>query len=159
VEKGQYLKEVENIPRYFPEASFIIMTRNPYAWCESFKRRRKPDKAAMPMEEAALRWVRTTAWQIHNLHALERVIHFTYEDLCDRTPEILARLRGFMPELGELRPEVEFEVHSTLGTRRNRITNTNDLALGRLEAGEIASISRTLKAYADVPAYFGYPVL
>lgn len=159
VEKGQYPKHGENIQRCFPGVSFIVMPRDPYAWCESIKRRRKPGKPAKPMEETALRWVRSAAWHIHNIKTLERVTYFTYEDLCDRTPDVLERLRQFMPELGEMRPEGEFEVHSALGKRRNPITNTNESALGRLDSTEIGAISRTLNAYPDITAYFGYKVL
>jgi hypothetical protein len=156
VEKGQYLKDGPKIERVFPGAGFIVMTRDPYAWCESMRRRRNPQKEPIPMRELALRWVRDGAWHIHNVRTLGRVVYFTYEDLCDRTGEVLEKLKAFMPELEGMDPAGSFKVHSTLGNTHNPITNTNGISIARLSAGDVAEISAVLKDYPDILEFFGY---
>ena len=159
VEKGQYTKDAHSIEHHFPGAHYIVMPRNPYAWCESMGRRRKPGVQGLNTRQMAMTWVRQTAWHIHNIESLDRLLYFTYEDLCDRTDDVLRRLKEFMPELDGLDAARKFEVHSTLGAKRHEIINTNDLALARLKPEDIAEISAVLKKYPEAPGYFGYEIL
>jgi hypothetical protein len=156
VEKGHYPRDAQRIAEHFPNTHFIIMVRNPYAWCESMKRRAKNPPG---FSELALIWVRQCSWHIHNIHTLKKVLGFTYEDLCDRTDETLKRLGRFMPELRGLDPDREFAVHSTLGKKSNRITNTNAMSIARLTSGDVAEINSKLKAYPDLLEYFGYSLI
>jgi hypothetical protein len=156
VEKGHYPKDVERLVEHFPNPHFIIMVRNPYAWCESMRRRAKNPPGH---DELALIWARQCSWHIHNIHSQKKVLHFTYEELCDNTGEILKRLGRFMPELRGLDHDREFNVHSMLGKKSNRITNTNAGAIARLTPDDIAAISATLKPYPDILEFFGYTLL
>lgn len=155
VEKGQYLKHAGSIQNAFPEAYFICMQRDPYAWCESVLRRRKVNDGS-GLKEFVQNWLSHAAWLLHDLQVLNRVVHFTYEDLCDRTGEVLGKLKAFMPELDGLDPSRSFKVHSTLGTQSNPITNTNAAAIARLSADDVAQISGVLSRYPDLLEFFGY---
>jgi hypothetical protein len=156
VEKGQYLRQAPVLQELFPEAYFICMQRDPYAWCESLLRRRKGVNEDANLSSYAANWLRQAAWLLHDLKVLNKVLHFTYEDLCDRTGEVLAKLKAFMPELDGLDPQRSFDVHSTLGKRSNPITNTNAAAIARLSAADIAQISDVLSRYPDLLEFFGY---
>ena len=155
MEKGQYLRQAAAIQDSFPEARFVCMQRDPYAWCESLRRRRKTDDK-VDLAKFAGNWLRQATWSVHDLKVLKRVVHFTYEDLCDRTPEVLAKLEAFLPALKGMDPSGSFKVHSTLGKRSNPITNTNPAALARLSAEDIAKISGVLAQHPDLVEFFGY---
>jgi hypothetical protein len=159
VEKGQFIKQAAAIERCFPGSYYLVMPRNPYAWCESMQRRRQPQLPPVNMERVATIWLRQCTWHIHNAETLERVLCFTYEDLCDNTDEVLGKLKAFMPELHPLDPDKKFKVHSMLGKKSSRITNTNQAAIGRLSPTEIGEITATLKPYPDVLDYFGYRLI
>lgn len=159
VEKGQFIKQAAAIERCFPGSYYLVMTRNPYAWCESMQRRRQPHLPPVSMERVATLWLRQSTWHIHNAETLERVLWFTYEDLCDRTEAVMDKLKVFMPELHPLDPDKKFNIHSMLGKKSNRITNTNQAAIGRLSPDEIREITATLQPYPDVLEYFGYALI
>jgi hypothetical protein len=159
VEKGAYIKSAGSIANFYPDASFIVLVRNPYAWCESMRRRRKPNASDLGLEGFAIRWLEQCAWQIHNIEVLQRTVFFTYEDLCDRTQGVLQKLYVFMPELDPLDASGDFQVHSTLGRKANPITNTNASALARLNPDDIRSISAVLSKYPDILEYFGYELM
>ncbi|HEX2668904.1 MAG TPA: hypothetical protein VHP13_11065, partial [Gammaproteobacteria bacterium] len=118
-------------------------------------RRRKVNDGS-GIKEFVQNWLSHAAWLLHDLQILKRVVYLTYEDLCDRTGEVLAKLKAFMPELDGLDPQRSFDVHSTLGKRSNPITNTNAAAIARLSAADIAQISDVLSRYPDLLEFFGY---
>src|ERR1041384_4648196 len=114
------------------------------------------NEGGVDLAKFAGNWLRQAAWFVHDLKVLKRVVHFTYEDLCDRTPEVLAKLEAFLPELKGMDPGRSFDVHSTLGKRSNPITNTNEAAIARLSPYDIAKISCVLSRYPDLLGPFGY---
>ena len=156
VEKGQYLRNAWSIEDAFPEARFMLMQRDPYAWCESVRRRRKPEVAERTLAETAAKWAEQAAWLMHDVRTLKHALHFTYEDLCDRTAELLDRMKAFMPELDGIDPTGSFQAHSTLGRKSNAITNTNAAAIARLSPEDIAAISGVLAGHPDILDFFGY---
>jgi hypothetical protein len=156
VEKGQYLRNAWSIQDAFPEAHFICMQRDPYAWCESVRRRRKPTARDRSLTELASRWAEQAAWLMHDMRTLKHALHFGYEDLCDRTGEVLGRLKVFMPELDGMEPSGSFQVHSGLGHKSNAITNTNEAAIARLSGADMAEISAVLSQHPDLLESCGY---
>ena len=161
VEKGPYMRYAQTIEDFYPDVHFIIPVRNPYAWCESMRRRHQPKPGVLQpsMQDYALRWLMQTSWQIHNLATLRHTVWLNYEELCDRTLDALKKLYAFMPELEPMDPGREFRVHSTLGKASNPITNTNERSIARLNAGDIGDITMVLSRHPDVTDYFGYSLI
>jgi hypothetical protein len=96
------LIRAKQIEAAFPGAHFVAMVRDPYAQCEGIVRRRhrlrmlrQPERLPKhlkdtprtgstrdyAMELAVRQWVWMADRQMRNVQELERVIHFTYEDL------------------------------------------------------------------------------
>lgn len=159
VEKGAYIRSAPGIEGFYSDVHFIILVRNPYAWCESMHRRHQEPAPVPGMLELALVWLREQAWQIHNLTSLQHTILITYEELCDKTQETLQKLYAFMPELEPMDASREFRAHSMLGKGANPITNTNKQAISRLNADEIRDITTALSRHPEVAGYFGYPLI
>jgi Sulfotransferase family len=160
VEKGSpNLIRAKQIERHFDNAHFIIMMRNPYAWCESMMRRRKPEKPKLPIEKIIEYWLWRANWQIHNVKCLQNVLKFRYEDLCDATETTIKKIIDFIPEIKQLDANSEFEAHSMLGKKCNPITNTNSSALTRLTQKDIMEISKSLHPAMDIMHYFGYELM
>lgn len=158
VEKGAYIRSAQSIQDFYADVHFILLVRNPYAWCES-RHRRYEGEPKPGMQELALGWLQTGAWQIHNLLYLRHAILITYEELCDRTEDALQKLYAFMPELEPLDTSREFRVHSMLGRDSNPIINTNAEAIARLSPDDIRDFTAVLKRHPQVPDYFGYSLI
>jgi hypothetical protein len=108
------------------------------------------------MTEYAHRWLHHAHLLREGSGRLERVLRFSYEELCDDTHAVKSRIEAFLPEVGTLTPEGEFEVHSALGRRRNPITNANPAAVARLDAGQRGEISLVLGKDPALLEHFGY---
>jgi len=65
--------------KHFPNAYFMIMVRNPYAFVEGILRRN--DRL---IEAGIKHWIATSRKQIENTETLRHSVWFTYEDLCDK---------------------------------------------------------------------------
>lgn len=155
VEKGHYLRNAWAIQDFYPDAHFILLVRNPYAWCESIRRRHQETTPAPAHMNMARRWLWTGSWQIHNLRSLKHAVVVTYEELCDRPDETLQKLYAFLPELAPLDANREFLVHSMLGKDSNPLTNTNAQAIARLSPHDIRDITEALRGYPEITDYFG----
>jgi Sulfotransferase family len=147
------------IEKHFENAHFIVLMRNPYAWCESMMRRRQPDKPELSAGEVTEGWLWRAKWQIRNVESLRAVLKLRYEEICDATHASVGRIIGFIPEIGQLDTGGEFEIHSMLGKARNVITNTNPAAIARLTQQQIREITGMLRPEADVLRFFGYELL
>lgn len=158
VEKGPANQlRTREIEAAFAGASFVIMMRDPYAWCESMDRRgRRRGAAGLAMGEHARRWLLHARILREEMDRLARVLRFSYEELCDDTATVIDKLLGFVPEIGALDPARDFDVHSTFGKRHNPITNANQTALVRLEAAQLGEITDALSEDPELVAYFGY---
>jgi Sulfotransferase family len=160
IEKGSpNMIRADQIEKHFDNAHFIIMMRNPYAWCESMMRRRKPEKPDLKPYNFIEYWLKRADWQIQNIKSLKKVLYFKYEDLCDATDSTIKKIIDFIPEIERLDADIEFEAHSMLGKKRNAITNTNSLALKRLTQQDIKEITNSLQHAVDVIHYFGYELM
>jgi hypothetical protein len=144
------LVRAESIREHFTPASFIIMTRNPYAHCESLMRRN-----GMAIGEAARFSVQCLQHQRRNARRLEHHCVIRYEDLMIDPPAIKRKLEQFMPELKGL---VVTRVFTAPNSKRKKlpITDFNAESIARLKPEEIFSLNREFAKEADVLAYFGY---
>jgi hypothetical protein len=147
-----HLVRARQLEANFPDSYFVIMVRNPYAFCEGVKRRWKIDSA---YTEIARFWVDWAGCQIDNHRSLSRALFFTYEELTDAPGDICQRLIAFMPELQKLYPERHFNVFE----KTQRIENLNRKQIRRLTPDDMLEINGVLKSKPELMQYFHYEFL
>ena len=129
---------------------FIFGVRDPYAFCEGVKRRE-----GHPVAMSAEHWCRVTARQLdtsqHFPHEWVR-----YEDLTERTGEVVKRLRGLSAALSDL--NIDGTVGKpTLDGVQKKVQNLNPRQIARLSDAEIDEISKVL-AVREVERRAGYEI-
>jgi hypothetical protein len=137
----------------FEPAYFLVMMRNPYAFIEGVERRDN----GMGFEEAARFWLKCARFQRRNLDELERTLHFTYEELTEKTEDTLEHIADFVPEL-EGFDLSGFESQSFLG-KQDKIHNMNSLKINRLGPAAIAEINPVLEKDLSLLEFYGYELL
>lgn len=145
------LLRAEAIEEAFPNAYFVVMIGNPYAFCEGCARR---DNGLDTTASAEL-WRRCAEKQIENVERLERVHCLTYEYLTERTETAVEGIRAFVPGLTGM--EIgRTETFSTLGRNQRRIWNINALKILKLSNRQIEAVNEVLDGSEDVLSRFGY---
>jgi sulfotransferase family protein len=139
---------------HFPESSFILMQRNPYAVAEGINRRTK-----IPLGRCVEHWIRCARQQIRNEAALRSVTRLNYEDLSARPEVCRDRIVGLLPALEDIDLQKEVSVQSIEGKVRRPIINYNQQQIDRLSASDIAEINEYLAAVPESLAHFGYSLL
>jgi hypothetical protein len=139
------------IVEHFRPVYFLLMVRNPYAHCEGLIRRNNwtANKAA----EFAVRCLRQ---QAENTNKLNNAICFTYEKLTEN-PELICReIQSLLPEIGELKHDQSFKVHSIDGNVERKIVNLNKTKIDNLSVYNLRQINTVLERNADIMSYWGY---
>jgi hypothetical protein len=136
---------------HFPDASFILMQRDPYAVAEGIRRRTN-----LPLGRCIQHWIRCARRQVHNERTLGRVTRLNYEDLSERPDACREQLVKFLPELSDLDLRKEVSVQSIEGKVRRSIVNYNEQQIARLSAEDLNEINQHLKEVSDLVRYFGY---
>lgn len=144
-----HLVRAKQLETQFPGSSFIIMMRNPYAFCEGVKRRWGK---TFTYRNIAKFWAICAAYQIGNIKNLKHALWFTYEDLTTDPRKVCKQIIDFMPQLGELVPEKKFDVFE----KSMNITNLNQQQISHLSNDDIYEINRVLKRYPGFFAFFNY---
>jgi hypothetical protein len=157
-----HLIRAETIEQHFENTHFVVMVRNPFAFCEGTKRRGRVGlgygrKASYP--EIANGWVKESEYQLRNLQRLDRVMLLTYEELVNKPAHAISRLLDFMPGLEFLDQEANFMIHSLSGWVERPLTNLNRKQIARLNPEDIAEINAVLKERLELMAYFGYELM
>jgi len=142
------------LQKHFPNTSFILMQRNPYAVAEGIRRRTQ-----IPLGRCIEHWIRCAQQQMHNELSLNSVIRLNYEDLSERPDYCREQLLKFIPDLGEIDLEREVSVQSIEGKVRRPITNYNEQQIARLTADDLNEINRHLDGVTEVMTHFGYKYL
>jgi hypothetical protein len=137
--------------KHFPDSSFILMQRNPYAVAEGIRRRAK-----ISIERCIAHWIRCARQQMRNEKILRRAMKLNYEELSVEPDICRERVIQFMPELNDLDVAKEVEVHSLDGRVRQPIVNYNAKQIALLSAEDLAEINRQLEAIPEVMSHFGY---
>jgi hypothetical protein len=146
-----HLVRAQAIEAHFPDAAFVIMIRNPYAFCEGFRRRGEGS-----LESAARFWAMAGAQQIRNIQTIKKSVSFTYEMLTDAPDAVCERLLTFIPDLRSLNIHAGFRARSIFGPSKRRISNINRVKMNRLSSNDIASINSVLHSHKDTLDFFGY---
>jgi len=149
------LIRAKQIEREFEKAFFIIMIRNPYAWCFGMKRR----KASRNYSKLAEEWLERAKTQIFNIKNLQNTLYFTYEFFTENPNETKNKIAQFIPELNDIDITKQFTIHSFIGTKKKPITNLNIIAISKLKENEIKEISQILIQEKDVLKFFSYEIL
>lgn len=147
-----HLVRAAQLQEYFTASHFVIMVRNPYAFCEGVRRRWRQD---LDYAAIARNWADWAGRQVENRLRLQRALFFSYEDLCADPREACQRLLIFLPELGELHPELEFAVFE----KSQAIGNLNERQIARLSVGDIREINGVLAGYAELLQTLGYELM
>jgi hypothetical protein len=146
------LRAVE-IERHFPNAHFVAMMRDPYAFCEGIHRRQD-----VGMKKGAETWLSHACAQIKNRQSLKKILFFTYEEFTDQTECVRNRLLDFLPDLQSLDIGARFFAKSILGRGERHIQNFNGLKIKELSAADRAEIRAALQEHVEVVNFFGYPL-
>ncbi len=142
------------IQKAFSPSYFIAMVRDPYAFCESLRRRNGTE-----MEDAGGFWVMCAEHQKKNIEGLKRIIHFTYEDLADRPVQRRNQMLTFLPDLLDLDITKSFRIHSIKGRRSRPIQNLNRQNIDRLSPQDIHRINSALEDHHDLMEFYGYKLI
>lgn len=157
-----HLVRAHSIEQAFSNAHFIVMVRNPYAYCEGSKRRGRTGLGYgrdASYAQIARGWVREGEHQMGNLRLLQRVMCITYEELADKPAATVAKLLAFMPGLERLDSQAAHLIHSLEGWLERPLTNLNAVQIARLSAGDVAEINGVLRQHPEVMTFFGYDYL
>lgn len=138
------------IEKVFQPAAFVAMIRNPYAFCESHRRRLGHD-----VQIAAGKWITHAAYQIKNITGLKKLTYFTYERFTENAPQIKAQILKFMPALQDIDITQSFAAHASEAT----IQNFNHEKIGRLARTDINRINAILQDYEKVLKFFEYELI
>lgn len=142
----------ELLENNFPNSYFISMQRNPYAVCEGIRRRQN-----YSLERCAEHWGRVARHQIRNLNHIKKIIHLSYEDLCDNQEEVCKKLNLFIPKLKIKKFNKTFTGHhSIIGKKVMQITNLNDLQISNLTNSDITKINSVLSKFQIEMKFFNY---
>lgn len=150
------------IEENFENAHFVVMVRDPYAFCEGTKRRGRAGigyRPGAPYADIANGWARESRLQMKNIHQLARVTWLTYEKLSDDPAGAAHQLLQFIPQLESLDVTSSFHIHSAQGWLNRPLTNLNHQQIAHLTTADIQAINTTLKTQTEVMAFFGYPYL
>ena len=136
---------------HFPQSSFILMQRNPYAVAEGIRRRTN-----LPLDRCIQHWIRCAQQQMRNEEALQSVVRLNYEDLSERPDYCRETVTQLIPGLDDFELNKEVSVQSIEGKIRRPIINYNEQQIARLTGAEIEEIDGYLKRVPAVMKHFGY---
>jgi hypothetical protein len=152
VEKSPpHLLRASEIEKIFIPTYFVAMIRNPYAFCEGYSRR-----SGQSLRTSALFWQKCARFQRFNIEQLSRILFFTYEDFTEDTTRIVKELEEFLPGVGPLKWMDNYESQSIFGPISKRISNLNDVKIGRLSSAEIDVINTILGEDKSLMDHYGY---
>jgi len=156
VEKSPpYVIRAKEIEKKFENPYFIVMTRDPYAWCAGLKIR-MPNSSYHKIAEI---WTNRMKYQKYNVQNLQRVLFFTYEQLCDNPEVVSNMISKFVPELSDIDITSKLSSHSRSRIKKTFITNFNLWNISKLSKKDIAEISEVLKRDKGIMKFFSYQIL
>ena len=141
------------IIRHFLPSNFILLMRNPYAFCESYRRHVKADRT---FSEAAQFWVRCAEAQKTNAQTLKNSVRLSYEELVAEPDTSKEKLSSLLGKLSDISFTMKYRTR-TLGVRGwNKITDQNKGNIQRLKEIETAEINTVLERYPSLLSFFNY---
>ena len=150
-----HLVRASQLEGHFPGSYFITMIRNPYAFCESIKRRYGNKKfffKRFSYFNIAKFWTICARYQISNIKCLKNSIHFSYEELVNDPQQICRQIINFVPELEELNPEKKFKISA----KHMKITDLNKRQILCLSDNDLFEINEVINDYPKLLNFFNY---
>jgi hypothetical protein len=141
----------KDIVKHFSPVYFILMVRNPYAFCEGLIRRNNWSSS-----RAVCFAVRCLRQQVNNSEKLTNALCFTYEELVANPESISQRIRAFIPQVGALDHNKKMKVHSIDGAIERGIVDLNKKKITNLSPKQLGEINKVLNKNAEVMDYWGY---
>ena len=157
---------VGELARYFRNARFLFLVRNPYALCEGICRAlRRRMQRNQPVAVAGERL--ETAAALHVAASLEQQrcnmesygaqgLCFTYETLCAEPERVAHTIRDLVPQIDDLDLRQRLSVKGRYNTV---LTDMNARQISRLDAGQVALCNRVFRRHGNVFDHFGYDLL
>lgn len=145
------LLRAQDMEPVFEPAYFLVMVRDPYAFCEGVLRR-----WGWSATETAEFAVRLMAKQRENLDHLEHTLRLTYEELVADPEAVTRRIEAFVPGLTGIDPRYKFRVHAIDGLRRRGIVDLNDRKVANLSPAELTDITAVLERHGELMGFWGY---
>jgi hypothetical protein len=139
------------LEKHFPNSSFILMQRNPYAVAEGIRRR-----ANVSIDRCIAHWIRCAEQQMINEKVLGRAITIRYEDLSERPEHCREQIVGLVPEFADLDTAQEISAHTIEGRLRQPIVNYNARQIALLSDEDFVAINSQLKRTPQLMAHFRY---
>ena len=124
------------LQHHFKPASFLALTRSPYAVAEGIRRRQ-----GHSVERAARHWSIANQIMLDDLDRLDDALLLSYEDLCADPPKVTSRITRFL-KIDQFPDEFLYEsfpIHNVTG-QPNLIKNFNDSSVERLSADDIRRV-------------------
>ncbi|MGH8502749.1 MAG: sulfotransferase [Gammaproteobacteria bacterium] len=143
------------IERIFKPSYFIVIMRDPYAFCEGRRRRHKGSH----INESAEFWVTCANYQLRNMEKLTNVTHFTYEALADNPAAIKQQILSFLPDLQDIDTTLAFKARSISKPSKQTIRNLNQEKINLLSSADIESVNAVLERNKHLMEFFGYKFL
>lgn len=138
----------------FQPVKFIVMVRNPYAQSEGLMRRNNWN-----INRAARFSMMCLQKQLTNTRELDHTLVLTYESLVQDPAAACEKIAAFMPELNDLDPTANFEVHSIDGTVDRPITDLNARKIASMPDETIISMTEIFMEHRETMDAWGYELL
>ena len=124
------------LQHHFRPASFIALTRSPFAVAEGIRRRE-----GCSVERAARHWAVANEILLDDLDRLDDALLLSYEDLCADPPKVTSRITRFL-KIDQFPYEFlceSFPIHNVTG-QPSLVKDFNDSSIQMLSADDICRI-------------------
>lgn len=145
-----HLVRAQQLSEAFEDARFLVMWRDPYAYCEGLRRRGQADRS---LTEIAMGWAARMRFQLENASRRDAV-SFSYEDLCADPRAVANRILAHLPELERLDTEAGFDVHGEV----RPLQDLNASQSARLTEWDVAEINAVLSWEEELIEQLAYPM-
>ena len=147
-----HIIRVNEIVDFFSPLKGIILVRNPYAHVEGLMRR----NSKLDSIKATKFVISCLQMQKENIELINENIVIKYEEICTDALVIEKRIIDFLPNIGCLNIDREFNLHSIDGQCIRKIENLNYKKIRRLSSRDIYQISNTLEKHRNIMEFWGY---
>ena len=144
----------EIIDRIFPNAYFICLIRDPYAFVEGCVRRKIYNH-----QDAAKFWLLCADNQVTNIESRGKVLSVKYEEFVNDPIQTLEKIKIFIPELADINLPKSFGIHNVEGLKKTELKDFNEIKKNNLTSENIQDINAVLSNRKDILGYFGYRIL
>ena len=148
------IMRVQEIKEVFDNTFFLAMVRNPYAHVEGIMRRN-----GATVEYAAQFALKCLRYQKENKEKEKNILFISYEDLCDNKYASVAKIKEFLPDLGNINSDLEFSAHNFKTEGKMKVQNLNNEKISKLSSAQMKEINSYFIKEKHLLSYFGYSII